>query len=56
MKYNLSKLLLVSAFALPFSLMAQNNQIEEVVVTSTKQEKSIQDVPASITALTAADI
>ena len=56
MKYNLSKLLLVSAFALPFSLMAQNNQIEEVVVTSTKQEKSIQDVPAMITALTAADI
>jgi iron complex outermembrane receptor protein len=55
-KYHLSKLLLVSACALPFSLMAQNNQIEEVVVTSTKQEKSIQDVPAMITALTAADI
>jgi hypothetical protein len=46
-KYHLSKLLLVSACALPFSLMAQNNQIEEVVVTSTKQEKSIQDVPGN---------
>ena len=42
MKYNLSKLLLVSAFALPFSIVAQDSQIEEVVVTSTKQEKSIQ--------------
>ena len=56
MKYNLSKLLLVSAFALPFSIVAQDSQIEEVVVTSTKQEKSIQDVPAMITALTAVDI
>ena len=36
--------------------MAQDSQIEEVVVTSTKQEKSIQDVPAMITALTAVDI
>ena len=56
MKLNISKLLLASAFALPFSIVAQDSQIEEVVVTSTKQEKSIQDVPAMITALTAVDI
>ncbi len=35
---------------------AQNPQLEEIVVTATKREASLQDVPLAITAFTEADI
>ena len=37
-----------------FSIL-DSQEIEEVVVTATKQEKSVQDVPVSIEAFTAED-
>ena len=39
-----------------FSVSMSAQEIEEVVVTATKQEKSVQDVPVSIEAFTAEDI
>ena len=41
-------------FSFSFSAFAQ--EVEEVVVTATKQEKSVQDIPVSIEAFTAEDI
>ncbi len=39
-----------------FSVFLNSQEVEEVVVTATKQEKSVQDVPVSIEAFTAEDI
>ena len=33
--------------------LAQNNQLDEVIVTSTKRSKSVQDVPVTVTVLNA---
>ena len=55
-KFDIAKFFLVATFSLPAIAFAQDSGIEEVVVTSTKQEKSVQDVPAIVTALTSTDI
>ena len=39
-----------------FSVFLNSQEVEEVVVTATKQEKSVQDIPVSIEAFTAEDI
>jgi len=39
-----------------FSIFLNSQEVEEVVVTATKQEKSVQDIPVSIEAFTAEDI
>ena len=43
-------------FSLMFTALITAQEIEEVVVTATKQETSIQDIPISIEAFTAEDI
>ena len=43
-------------FSLIFTALITAQEIEEVVVTATKQETSIQDIPISIEAFTAEDI
>ena len=46
------KILLISIFTLPFSVLSQDGGgIEEVVVTAEKREQNLQDVPSSITAV-----
>ena len=46
------KILLLSIFILPFSVLSQDGGgIEEVVVTAEKREQNLQDVPSSITAV-----
>jgi iron complex outermembrane receptor protein len=46
------KILLLSIFTLPFSVLSQDGGgIEEVVVTAEKREQNLQDVPSSITAV-----
>ena len=46
------KLLLLSIFIIPFSVLSQDGGgIEEVVVTAEKREQNLQDVPSSITAV-----
>jgi iron complex outermembrane receptor protein len=42
----------VSAALLATSLPAQSQQVEEIIVTATKREESLQEVPLAITALT----
>jgi iron complex outermembrane receptor protein len=42
----------VSAALLATSLSAQAQQVEEIIVTATKREESLQEVPLAITALT----
>ncbi|MDH3954694.1 MAG: TonB-dependent receptor, partial [Gammaproteobacteria bacterium] len=42
----------VSAALLATSLPVQSQQVEEIVVTATKREESLQEVPLAITALT----
>ena len=42
--------------SLIFSSFIKAQEIEEVVVTATKKEQSVQDVPVSIEAFTAEDI
>lgn len=42
----------VSAALLATSLPAQSQQLEEIIVTATKREESLQEVPLAITALT----
>ena len=44
----------VFSFALP--VFAQERVIEEVIVTSTKKEESVQDLPISIQALSGDDL
>ena len=44
----------VCSFALP--VFAQERVIEEVIVTSTKKRKSVQDLPISIQALSSDDL
>ena len=39
-----------------FSVFLNSQEVEEIVVTATKQEKSVQDIPVSIEAFTAEDI
>ena len=39
-------------FSLLFTALITAQEIEEVVVTATKQEKSVQDIPVSIEAFT----
>ena len=43
-------------FSLIFTAFTTAQEIEEVVVTATKQEKSVQDIPVSIEAFTSSDI
>ena len=43
-------------FSLIFTAFIKAQEIEEVVVTATKQEKSVQDIPVSIEAFTSSDI
>ena len=43
-------------FSLIFTALITSQEIEEVVVTATKQEKSVQDIPVSIEAFTSEDI
>ena len=43
-------------FLLIFTAFIKAQEIEEVVVTATKKEQSVQDVPVSIEAFTAEDI
>ena len=43
-------------FSLIFTALITAQEIEEVVVTATKQEKSVQDIPVSIEAFTSEDI
>ena len=56
--YNFSKQALNISICLSmiFSVFLNSQEVEEVVVTATKQEKSVQDVPVSIEAFTAEDI
>ncbi len=42
----------VSAAVLATSLPAQSQELEEIIVTATKREESLQEVPLAITALT----
>jgi iron complex outermembrane receptor protein len=42
----------VSAALLATSLPAQSQQVEEIIVTATKREETLQEVPLAITALT----
>jgi len=51
---NYSKALIGSASTIALALMVTpaSAQIDEIIVTATKQERSIQDVPLSITAVT----
>lgn len=54
--------LLVTLASVPFELLAQNddadrgNVLEEVIVTATLREVSLQDLPMSVTALTGKDL
>ena len=43
-------------FLLIFTAFIKAQEVEEVVVTATKKEQSVQDVPVSIEAFTAEDI
>ena len=56
--YNFSKQALNISICLSmiFSVFLNSQEVEEVVVTATKQEKSVQDIPVSIEAFTAEDI
>ena len=46
------KILLLSIFILPFTVLSQDGGgIEEVVVTAENREQNLQDVPSSITAV-----
>jgi outer membrane receptor protein involved in Fe transport len=56
--YKFSKLVLHFSlfFSLIFTTFIAAQEIEEVVVTATKQEKSVQDIPVSIEAFTSEDI
>lgn len=42
--------------ALSPSLMAQQNQLEEIIITAQKRAESLQDVPVSVSALTSSDL
>ena len=42
----------VSAALLATSLPAQSQQVEEIIVTATKREETLKEVPLAITALT----
>ena len=44
------------SFSLIFTAFITAQEVEEVVVTATKQEKSVQDIPVSIEAFTSEDI
>ena len=44
------------SFSLIFTAFITSQEVEEVVVTATKQEKSVQDIPVSIEAFTSEDI
>ena len=56
--YKFSKLIFNFSltFSIIFSAYLIAQEVEEVVVTATKQERSVQDVPVSIEAFTADDI
>ena len=55
-KFSKQALNIALCLAMIFSVSMSAQEIEEVVVTATKQEKSVQDVPVSIEAFTAEDI
>ena len=46
----------VAALALQTPAMAQERQLEEVIVTAQKRTESLQDVPISVTAISAQDL
>jgi Outer membrane receptor for ferrienterochelin and colicins len=55
-KFSKQALNISICLAMIFSVFLNSQEVEEVVVTATKQEKSVQDIPVSIEAFTAEDI
>ena len=47
---------ILTATSLPTCVAAQERQLEEVLVTAQKRSESLQDIPVSVTAISAKDL